>query len=740
MIELTIYGRGGRGGVTLAKLIATTYFLRGKHVQAFGVYGAERSGAPVQAFMRADDEEITNHNQIQEPDHVIVVEETLLGPHVLSGLKPDGWIIINTHEPPERYAEALPGRRVATVDANAIAVAHGLGTKTVPIVNTALLGAAGKLLDLEFADVEAALAEMKFGGANVTVARKAYDAVVGQRLTGKVQPSQPRAANGPVVGILDDEVGGMPVIRTGTWASRRPSRHELTPACNNGCPAGNDVRGFVQAVAQHKDYDAALAIILKTSPFPGICGRVCPAPCMEACNRREHDEPVNVRDIERYISDHAVWPQPTRPTRDERVAVVGSGPAGLSATYHLARLGYHVTLLEAGDEIGGVMRTGIPSYRLPRHVLDHEISFILRHGVEARTKQHVDRAALLKLTNEYAAVFVATGLQELRSLNLGNLAADMVMQGIDFLDQARRGHVHLTGQRVVVLGGGNTAMDAARTALRVGARNVRVVYRRTRAEMPAIAEEIDEALEERIQLDELVAPLRLHKNATSPVLTCQRMKLGEPDESGRRRPVPLESEDAIFEIECDKVLLALGQSGDLSILPEGSDVRDGEQLLGLTAAPVFTGGDFASNAGTVTAAIGSGRRAALHIHKTLTGEDLFPPPPAPVAGPEAIRMHVFSHQPREKSAIIPAEVRRGSFTEVRLGLIDEPGHEAAYAEALRCFSCGVCNECDRCLTYCPEGVMLHDGDCRYSFNFDYCKGCGICASQCPRGVVFMQEL
>jgi 2-oxoacid:acceptor oxidoreductase gamma subunit (pyruvate/2-ketoisovalerate family) len=359
MIELTIYGRGGRGGVTLAKLIATTYFLRGKHVQAFGVYGAERSGAPVQAFMRADDEEITNHNQIQEPDHVIVVEETLLGPHVLSGLKPDGWIIINTHEPPERYAEALPGRRVATVDANAIAVAHGLGTKTVPIVNTALLGAAGKLLDLEFADVEAALAEMKFGGANVTVARKAYDAVVGQRLTGKVQPSQPRAANGHVVGILDDEVGGMPVIRTGTWASRRPSRHELTPACNNGCPAGNDVRGFVQAVAQHKDYDAALAIILKTSPFPGICGRVCPAPCMEACNHREHES----RSM--FAISSATSPitlsGPNRPAPPATSASPSSAPARRPER-HLPprRLGYHVTLLEAGDEIGGVMRTGIP--------------------------------------------------------------------------------------------------------------------------------------------------------------------------------------------------------------------------------------------------------------------------------------------------------------------------------------------------------------------------------------------
>jgi Pyruvate/2-oxoacid:ferredoxin oxidoreductase delta subunit len=325
-------------------------------------------------------------------------------------------------------------------------------------------------------------------------------------------------------------------------------------------------------------------------------------------------------------------------------------------------------------------------------------------------------------------------------LNLGNLAEDMVMQGIDFLDSARRGRTSLTGQRVVVVGGGNTAMDAARTALRVGARSVRVIYRRTRAEMPAIAEEIDEALEEGIVLDELVNPLRLHQDADGTVLTCQRMKLGPPDASGRPRPIPLESEDAVFELRCDKVLLALGQSSDLSILPEGSEVHVGKALAGLTGAPVFAGGDFVTNEGTVTAAVGNGRRTALHIHRLLTGEDLFPPPPEPVAGPQAIMMQLFSHQPRERGRAIPAKMRGANFSEVRLGLIDEPGHEAAWLEAQRCFSCGVCNECDRCISYCPEGVMLHEGERRYSFNFDYCKGCGICASQCPRGVIFMKEL
>jgi len=387
-----------------------------------------------------------------------------------------------------------------------------------------------------------------------------------------------------------------------------------------------------------------------------------------------------------------------------------------------------------------VMRTGIPAYRLPRDVLDREISFILRHGVEARTGLRVDRSKLLELTHLHAAVFVATGLQESRALNLGGVNSETVSQGIDFLDRARRGEERLAGLRVAVIGGGNTAMDAARTARRLGARSVVVLYRRTRAEMPAIHEEIEEALEEGIELQELVSPLRLHHDALGPVLTCQRMRLGEPDASGRRSPVPIESEDAQFEVRCDRVLLALGQTPDLSIFPEGSDVHDGQKLLGLTGAPVFAGGDFATNDGTVTAAIGSGRRAALHIHRTLTGEDLFPPEPAPVAGPEVMALHQFQHAARERGVTVPPAVRRSSFTEVRLGLVDEPGHPAAVLEAQRCLSCGVCNECDRCLSYCPEGIMLHRGRGEYTFNYDYCKGCGICASQCPRGVVYMAEL
>ena len=738
MTEIIIFGRGGQGGVTLAKLIATSYLLNGKSVQAFGVYAAERSGAPLQAFVRIDDRDITNHNQIREPDHVIVLDRTLISPQIMAGLKQEGWIVLNTPNDPDSFSEMFHGRRVATVDGTSIALSNGLGTRTVPIVNTTLLGAVAKVFDLELSDAEAALAEVKFGGANVTSARQAFEAVRMKHLGGPTAAPPPAPQKPPIRGILDEEVEEKLWIRTGPWAAHRPDRHTLTPPCNHNCPAGNDVRGFIEAVG-NEDYDRAMEIILQTSPLPSICGRVCPAPCMETCNRADYDEAINVRDLERYVGDHARWPKVKEPWRQERVAVVGSGPAGLSTVHHLTRLGYPVTLFEVDRELGGVMRTGIPSYRLPRKVLDREINRILECGVTVKTERRVSKSDLLGFSHEFAAVFVATGLQEARSLDLGGAASGVVSQGIDFLDRARKGCESMTGQHVVVIGGGNTAMDSARTARRLGALSVRVVYRRTRTEMPAIKEEIEEALEENIILDELVSPVRLREDGVGLLLTCNRMRLGEPDESGRRRPIPETSEDAFFDIRCDRVILALDQSHDLSILPEGSEIHENGNLLGLSGAPVFAGGDFATNDGTVSAAIGSGRRAAWHIHRTLTGQDLFPPPEPPVASPQDLTMHVFRHARRQQGEVVPPGTRRHSFVEVRRGLADDLERHPAVEEAERCFSCGVCNSCDRCMTYCPEGILLRDGD-DYRFDYDYCKGCGICASQCPRGVVYMAEL
>ena len=590
--------------------------------------------------------------------------------------------------------------------------------------------------NLEGASIE----DFNFHGPNLTAAQTAYGAV---RTDGDLR-SEPLVVPPPkppehATSILDPNTGMPPKTKTGAWATQRPQRREWIPPCNHGCPAGNDVRGFL-AAAGERDFDRALEIIHETSPFPSVCGRVCPAPCMDACHRHALDEPVNIREMERYIGDHGKARVKREDERPEVVAVVGSGPAGLSAAYHLGRLGYSVTVYEAEAEPGGVMRTGIPPYRLPRDVLDREIDFILQHGVRIEANHRVDRKRLLELSHEYAAVFVATGLQEARTLSLGTDDPKVISQGIVFLSDSLEGKADVEGQRVVVIGGGNTAMDVSRTALRLGAKEVRILYRRTRNEMPAIKEEIEEALEEGVELRELVSPVRIKKLLNGVSITCQRMRLGEPDESGRRRPIPDTGPGAEFNVDCDRVILAVGELGDLSILPEGAEIHDHEVRLGLSGAPIFAGGDLATGEGTVTAAIGSGRKAAYHIHLTLTGEDLFPHVEQEVIPGEQMKLDRFEKAPQHHGRELPVPERlRRSFDEVHRGFVETPDHAEAVEEALRCMSCGYCNNCDLCLENCPEGVLIRVKDF-YAFNYDNCKGCGLCAAECPRGVVYMEQI
>ncbi|RQW84226.1 MAG: hypothetical protein EHM62_00975, partial [Methylococcus sp.] len=384
MIEIRIHGRGGQGGVTLAKLLAAAEHREGRSVQAFGVYAAERSGAPVQAYLRADEAAIHNPNQIYEPDHLIVLDPTLVSPAILSGLKPGGWILLNCDKAPEEYA-GQPGMapfRIATVDASAIAVRHGLGSRSVPIVNTALAGAAARLLNLNMEPVLAAFEEFGFHGGNREAAREAWEAVRVQQQSPQADPARRPPAAGSTAtrarrrGLVDGNTGAPPPIRTGQWANQQPLRENQTPPCNFICPAGNDVQGFLAALAEEK-VDEALDILLRTNPLPSVCGRVCPGFCMLQCNRAQLEGPVNVRALERYAGDHGHVELAPPPRRAERVAVIGAGPAGLSGAWQLARLGYAVTLFEAGAELGGLMRTGIPAYRLPREALDRDVGRIL---------------------------------------------------------------------------------------------------------------------------------------------------------------------------------------------------------------------------------------------------------------------------------------------------------------------------------------------------------------------------
>jgi 2-oxoacid:acceptor oxidoreductase gamma subunit (pyruvate/2-ketoisovalerate family) len=735
MIEIRIHGRGGQGGVTLAKLLAAAEHREGKSVQAFGVYAAERSGAPVQAYLRCDEEPIHNPNQIYEPDHLIVLDPTLISPAILSGLKPGGWILLNCEKSPDHYAgqERVASFRIATVDATSIALRHELGSKTVPIVNTALAGAAARLLGMNLQSVKDAFGEFGFHGGNEKAAQEAWDGLLIQSQAPKPGEFHKQAiphARGH--GFVDGNAGAPPAIHTGQWANQQPVWENATPPCNFICPAGNDVQGFLAALTD-EDVNGALEILLESSPLPSVCGRVCPGFCMTQCNRSELEGPVNVRALERYAGDHGEARVTALERRPEKVAVIGAGPAGLSGAYHLARLGYGVTIYESGSELGGLMRTGIPAYRLPRAALDRDIARILDLGIGTEFNTHVDHERMEQLAHDYDAVLAATGLQRLTSIDLGvdlGSGEGRVMQGIEFLDRARNDAVSVAGEDVVVVGGGNTAIDAARSAFRLGARDVRIIYRRTRDEMPAISEEVDDAIDEGITIDFLCSPIRISRDGGKRQLSCQRMELGEPDESGRRRPVVVAGSD--FAIPCDRVILAIGQAADLSLLPDHAQLSKDQPIETDGEAPVYPAGDLLTNEGTVTAAIGCGRDMALMLHERFSGEKLYADQPSAetVVRAERIRLQHFDrHQPQD-TTVLPFEHRATSFEEVRQGL---PNVE----EAKRCLSCGVCNTCDRCVTYCPDGVLKRVGR-DIVFDYDYCKGCGVCVSECSRAVIYMK--
>jgi NADPH-dependent glutamate synthase beta subunit-like oxidoreductase len=488
------------------------------------------------------------------------------------------------------------------------------------------------------------------------------------------------------------------------------------------------VQGFLAALTK-EDVDGALEILLETSPLPSVCGRVCPGFCMSQCNRAELEGPVNVRGLERYAGDHGNVQITAESRRSEKVAVIGAGPAGLSSAYQLARLGYGVKIFEAGSELGGLMRTGIPAYRLPREALDRDIDRILELGIETEFNTRIDHEGLQQLTHEYDAVLAATGLQRLTSLDLG-LDMKRVMQGIEFLDRARNHSVDVQDEDVVVVGGGNTAIDAARTAYRMGANNVRVIYRRTRDEMPAIPEEVDDAIDEGIKIDFLCSPIRISRDNGKRQLLCQQMELGEPDDSGRRRPVVIPGSE--FEIPCERVILAIGQAADLSLLPDETKLSADHPVETEGEAPVYPAGDLLTNEGTVTAAIGCGRDMALMLHERFSGKKLYndPPPVKSVVRADQIRLQHFDlHRPHNEN-VLPLDQRETSFSEVRKGLGD-------IEEAKRCLSCGVCNSCDRCVTYCPDGVMRREGN-DIIFDYEYCKGCGVCVSECSRAVIYLK--
>jgi 2-oxoacid:acceptor oxidoreductase delta subunit (pyruvate/2-ketoisovalerate family) len=524
--------------------------------------------------------------------------------------------------------------------------------------------------------------------------------------------------------------------KTGSWRYLRPVYDEKKPPCNHACPAGNDIRGFIALILKGRLAEAR-ELLRETNPFPAITGRVCHHPCELECNRRELDEPLSIRALERLAGDEGYKAlRAPHKRHEERIAVVGSGPAGLSCAYFLARRGYHVTILESEREPGGMLRWGIPEYRLPKGVLDRELALLKGMGIELKVGVRVGQDVRLEELDA-DAIFLAVGATKGLELDLPGLDARGVLHGLEFLKRVNFGERVELGERVAIIGGGNTAMDAARVALRLGAKPV-VVYRRTRAEMPAIPEEVEAALEEGIEFLFLAAPIEvLTTDGQLKGARFTRMELGPPDETGRRRPIPIKGSE--FEMELDNLILAVGERPDLSFLPEGVELKEGRVndpvLVRALKAPIFAGGDAATGAGTVVDAIASGRRVAEAIDRHLRGL----PEPAkgeePVLVPFArINLDYFEPRPRVQGRTLAVPERVTNFREVELGLSLEEGQ----LEAERCFSCGVCNQCDNCITYCPDvAISRHDDE--YEVDYDYCKGCGICAQECPRWVISLVE-
>ncbi|MFH2131940.1 MAG: FAD-dependent oxidoreductase, partial [bacterium] len=517
-------------------------------------------------------------------------------------------------------------------------------------------------------------------------------------------------------------------LKTGSWSALAPRYSGHKAPCNVACPAGNDIVGFIHALKQSGPESAA-RILLETQPLPSVCGRVCPAPCMTGCNRSAFDGAVNIRGLERRIADHADSVSPTivPDTKTFRVAIAGGGPAGLSAAYQMARRGHTVTIYDAHPSLGGVLYNGIPAYRLPHDVLQRDIDRILSLGITAVCGKKMGSDDMEALARDNDALVIATGFGASTRLGVAGEGLPEVEQGLDFLERNKQQPEAVAGN-VLVAGGGNTAIDCARTALRCGAVSVTLAYRRGREEMPAINEEIEAALAEGVVLQTHRQPMAIRGDSSVRAVILAEVELGEPDESGRRRPIVT---DRTAEIACDRVLLALGQQTGVDFLPDSWTVRNARAWADDQLLPVWFAGDCATMAGTVTHAIGNGRRVAEALLDEQSGKTKTSgaSPDIPVVTPEDIRLHHFPAAPPTSDRNVPIAEARHSFSESNLGLQD-------VKEAERCFSCGQCTQCDTCMIFCPEAVIKRvDGT--YQVDEDYCKGCGMCVAECPRNVMEM---
>jgi NADPH-dependent glutamate synthase beta subunit-like oxidoreductase/Pyruvate/2-oxoacid:ferredoxin oxidoreductase delta subunit len=501
------------------------------------------------------------------------------------------------------------------------------------------------------------------------------------------------------------------------------------------------VRAYLRFAADG-DFESAWRTIVEHNPLPSICGRVCYHPCEKNCNRAELDAAVAIHAIERAIGDEArrrklVIERPAPSNGARHVAIIGAGPAGISCAYHLSLRGHLPTMFDAMPEPGGMLRYGIPPYRLPREILDAELETLWHLGVGFQGNAHFGETLQWEDLNNFSAVFVAIGANRSREARVAGDDLPGVRSGLEFLRATNAAQETSIAGAVVVIGGGNTAMDAARTALRLGASGVTVAYRRSREHMPAHPDEIAQAEAEGVQFLFEVAPVRfIDARGRLTAVELQRMRLGAPDSSGRPRPEPLPGSE--FRVTVEHAFTAIGEDVELDPFLPVIDTHGGRlyaDVWGRTTLPaVFAGGDAATGAGMVVNAIGSGRLAAEAIDAWLAGRDPVELGYTERVGSGDVNFFYFKPAARARQDHLLREEAVRSMREV----VDGLDVRTAVREALRCLTCGSCTECDTCLTFCPDAAVIHDGRAgTYSLDALHCKGCGICVTECPRGAIVL---
>ncbi len=518
---------------------------------------------------------------------------------------------------------------------------------------------------------------------------------------------------------------------TGNWRTMRPVYADHLPPCNQACPAGENIQAWLYH-AEEGAYEQAWQQLMQDNPMPAIHGRVCYHPCESACNRGHLDEAVSIHAVERFLGDQAIaqgWRVACAPRTGKHVLVIGAGPGGLSTAYHLARMGHQVTIHEAGPQAGGMMRYGIPKYRLPREIVDAEVARIQSMGVTIKVNSRVDDLEATMAEGRFDGAFLALGAHLARRIEIPGFDAKRVLDAVTFLRDIEGAARPKLGRRVAIYGGGNTAIDVARSVERLGMEPVIIIYRRDVGHAPAFASEITEAEEEGVRFQWL----RRIAQGDASTLTVEEMALdeqGKPQATGR------------FEtIEADSVILALGQRADTGFLRRVSGLRvreDGtievDETM-MTGRPgIFAGGDMVPGEQSVTVATGQGKKAARHIDAYLRGTTYSKPEGHGPATFDHLNTWYYSDADASKQPLLNLVRRRSSFDEIVGGL----DADNALLEARRCLSCGNCFNCDNCYAVCPDNAVIKLGSGkRYKFNYDYCKGCGLCAEECPCGAIDM---